>query len=87
MFGATFSGVSTAPLERWREALSPAEIRTLEVWLGPLMAQYGWPSQHARPSWPAQARDLLLGGSHNLRAKARMVRGLWRARQRQERAA
>ena len=83
--GATFNGISTNPLERYRQSLTPGEIQTLEVWLGDLMAQHGWHSAYKNPSVAAQARDLLLGGSHNLKAKLKMMRAIWRTRQRQRR--
>lgn len=42
VFGLQFEGISTTSLGRYKELLSPGELKKLESWLQPVMKSYGW---------------------------------------------
>jgi hypothetical protein len=50
------AGVSTAPVDRWRSVLSPAEVATVQTWCGSAMDRLGYDRDQVRLTAPDKAR-------------------------------
>lgn len=60
-FEESISGLSDAPVERWRDRLTPRERRTLDTSIGGTLSDLGYDTGEAQDGLTARFRTILLG--------------------------